>query len=109
MAHRFAWIAAGNIIPPGMVLMHSCDNRPCCNPAHLSVGTPRDNQEDKVRKGRHAKGEKIGMSILSEDQVREIRSRYSFRKMTYKMLAQEYGVCKDTIQKAVRKIYWRHI
>jgi hypothetical protein len=109
MAHRLAWVAAGNELPPGMVLMHSCDNPPCCNPAHLSVGTSAENTADKVRKDRHAKGEGIAASILTAEQVIEIRSRYQFRRMTYKMLASEYRVCKDTIQKAVRGIYWRHL
>jgi hypothetical protein len=35
-----------------MVVMHSCDNPPCCNPAHLSAGTVRDNALDMIAKGR---------------------------------------------------------
>ena len=40
--------------------MHSCDNPICCNPKHLSKGTHKDNSDDKVRKNRHAFGEKNG-------------------------------------------------
>lgn len=36
----------------GHVVMHSCDNRRCCNPKHLSVGTQTDNNEDRDRKRR---------------------------------------------------------
>lgn len=39
-------------IPPGMVIRHKCDNPPCVNPAHLEVGTLRDNTHDAVSRGR---------------------------------------------------------
>ena len=43
-AHRLAWVLAnGRAIPDGLYVLHSCDNPPCCNPKHLSVGTQMDN------------------------------------------------------------------
>jgi len=91
------------------VVMHICDNPRCCNPKHLLLGTHADNQADKFKKQRQAKGEKNGQSLLTEEQVKEARSKYIPKVMTYKMLAEEYGVCKDTMQKAIRGIYWSHI
>lgn len=40
-------------IPSHLIVMHSCDNKLCCNPNHLSLGTRKDNTDDMVRKGRH--------------------------------------------------------
>ncbi len=91
------------------VVMHICDNPRCCNPKHLLLGTHADNQADKFKKQRQAKGEKNGQSLLTEEQVKEARSKYIPKVVTYKMLAKEYGVCKDTMQKAIRGIYWSHI
>lgn len=44
-------------IPKGMVLMHRCDTRRCCNPLHLRPGTHNANMRDMVRKGRQATNE----------------------------------------------------
>ncbi len=55
-AHRVAHeLATGTCPMPGYVVMHSCDNRRCCNPAHLSIGTQSDNIRDMVAKDRHPK------------------------------------------------------
>lgn len=52
-AHRFALeLSIGGPIPKGMYACHRCDNPPCCNPAHLYVGTPTQNLEDAYRRGR---------------------------------------------------------
>lgn len=51
-AHRFAVEMTRGAIPEGMFACHHCDNPPCCNPSHLFIGTPDDNVQDMVRKGR---------------------------------------------------------
>lgn len=54
-AHRWAYLHFVGPIPDGLVVMHRCDNPPCVNPAHLTIGTLIDNNADKVAKGRHAR------------------------------------------------------
>ncbi len=51
-AHRVAYELTYGSIPPGLLVCHTCDNRPCCNPSHLFVGTQKDNMQDCKRKGR---------------------------------------------------------
>lgn len=51
-AMRVAWELTYGPIPSGLHVCHHCDNPPCCNPAHLFLGTAKDNLGDAARKGR---------------------------------------------------------
>lgn len=52
LAHRHAWTLENGPIPPGLDILHRCDNPPCCRPAHLRPGTDSDNALDRERRGR---------------------------------------------------------
>lgn len=54
-AHRFVWELLRGPIPQGLQVLHRCDNRLCCNPDHLFLGTNLDNVADKVAKNRQAR------------------------------------------------------
>lgn len=51
-AHRLAYRIHYGSISEGMFVLHRCDNPPCCNPRHLFEGTPQDNTDDMIAKGR---------------------------------------------------------
>src|SRR4051812_40806119 len=57
-AHRAAARLTGRD-PTGKVVLHLCDTRRCTNPAHLVVGTLRDNIADMVAKRRHVFGSRM--------------------------------------------------
>ena len=52
-AHRVSWeIHHGSPPPDDMDVLHSCDNPPCVNPAHLRIGTRSENSIERHAKGR---------------------------------------------------------
>jgi len=96
-------------IPPGLHVLHKCDNPICVNPAHLFLGTNADNAADKVAKGRQTKGSDIVHSKLSEETVREIRRRYALGTTSQYKLAKEYGVTQSNVSRLVNVTRWKHI
>jgi len=94
---------------------HTCLNRSCVNPAHLYWGTSSDNMKDRIKDGTNGAGEKNGTSLLTEQQVLEIRSKYAKKNGKYdktvsmSKLGKEYGVSKSNITSIVTRNSWTHI
>ena len=109
-AHRYSYQIHYGFIPDGLFVLHSCDTPACVNPDHLWLGTNQDNMDDMVNKGRciRAKGENSGNAKMTINQVRSIREKHK-RKITYKELANEYGVTKQNIGAVVNRKTWRHV
>lgn len=94
-----------------MCVLHKCDNPPCINIEHLFLGTRTDNNRDRASKGRTfiPNGILDGNHILSEQNVLDIRSKYSTGDYTQKELGEEFGVARNTIGYIVRRKLWRHL
>lgn len=104
-AHRVAWELANNRSAEGYEVCHSCDNPPCCNPAHLFLGTHQDNVADMVKKGRQQRGERNGSAILTSAQVDEIRAELAAGTIC-RVLAARYGVTKWAIHSIKQGRNW---
>jgi len=93
----------------GMTVMHRCDVRNCVNPEHLVLGTTQDNINDKVAKGRQAKGVTNAKAKLTESQVIIIRTLYAAGRHSLRDLAAIYGVGYTVISNIVNRKRWTHI
>lgn len=102
--HRFVYEAIKGTIDDGQVVMHRCDNPPCCNPDHLVLGTHADNARDRDRKGRNA-------GALTFEDAQFIRANHVAGKNRYQRgntaeLADQFGVHPSTILACVNEITW---
>jgi hypothetical protein len=112
-AHRVSWELHNGPIPDGLHVCHACDNPPCVNPAHLFLGTARDNVGDMVQKGRARGGPPRGarhpLARLDDASVLAIRSAYASGGASLGGLARTHGVSKKTILNVVHRRIWTHL
>ena len=118
-AHRLAYELTHGKIPTGMVVCHTCDNPPCCNPSHLFVGTVAENNRDRARKGRsrgtfssspshpsrQRRGERHWCAKLTAEQVVWAREMVALGD-SQSSVARALGVSSGTISRIVRRV-WR--
>jgi hypothetical protein len=110
-AHRVSWWMHNERqeIPKGMVVMHSCDNKLCVNPAHLSLGSAKDNTQDMIRKGR-AKyvsftGSKNGNALLDDAKVIFIKTS----DLKHTEVAKLLGVSASCVADVRKGRSWTHV
>ncbi len=124
-AHRLSWeIANGRSVPAGLCVCHTCDNPACVNPAHLWLGTTRENAIDSVIKGRASSPKKRrpgvlnGRAILTEAAVVQVRAAYAaaprgpkgrIRSGALAAMAQRFGLCPDAIREVAKGKLWREV
>jgi hypothetical protein len=90
-AHRFSLsLATETALDDRLVVLHACDNPRCVNPAHLSLGTTRDNVQDRVAKGRTRKK---GQAIKPEIKLTDAQEQLILADpRPYSQIALDFGV-----------------
>ena len=122
-AHRLSYELHVGSIPELLAgerveVLHSCDNPPCCNPAHLRLGSHRENVRDAVERGRirPPRGVPRGMQFgethhnasLTVEKVKSIRAAHT-AGATQASLAALFGVDPAVVSTVVRRKSWRHV
>lgn len=104
----------------GRYVLHSCDNRVCCNPRHLRYGTQHDNVRDAMARNRHVppppskgnpnppKGEAVWNQSLTETEAREIWRRH-FAGENMSQISAAMGHPVHVINDVCRGRSWQHL
>lgn len=99
--------------PESLFVCHSCDNRLCCNPRHLFLGTSRDNHDDMVSKNRQNGGSMPGdenpNSKLTEADVIEIRKLRNEDKLPLMEISQRFSISRSLVSQISHRTIWSHV
>ncbi len=107
-AHRLMCSRFHGPLTAGALALHSCDNRRCCNPAHLRPGSAKDNAADAVRRGRQVCGSRSGRAKLTEAHARALLALAAEGWSTI-ALARQFGISSRQAGAIVAGSAWRHV
>lgn len=113
-AHRaVAALAAGRLPSPDEVARHACDNKPCAEASHLSLGTQSQNvtdiyDRDRREPGTWPKGEGRPHAFLTEEIVCEMR-RLARAGLSLGAIVERFGLPYSPTRMAIRGETWAHI
>jgi hypothetical protein len=100
-AHEMALsFTTGEVRLERLETCHSCDNPPCCNPAHLRFDTRQSNVDECIARGRARKATKI----TPEDVVLMRERRAAGARQTD--LAAQFGLTDGSVSMIIRGIRW---
>lgn len=105
--HRLAYELVNGPISDGSLVRHSCDNPPCCEPAHLLQGTNADNMQDRKDRGGYAQGSQVWNAKLTEDDIIAIRELA--RDHTVGEISKLVGLHYMPVRAAIEGRTWQHV
>lgn len=111
VASRFSWKYYRGNVPEELFVCHHCDNYACVNPNHLFLGTPKDNTQDMIKKGRkgynNIRGERHPKAKLTWKMVDTIRELYSTHEYSQSELGRAFKIGNRQICYIVHNKSWK--
>jgi hypothetical protein len=108
LAHRVAFLLTHGPFPQELLILHSCDNRPCCNPRHLRVGTHQDNAKDMVERDRQSKCEHRPNAKLTNDLVPKIFDARD-EGLSHSQIGRKFGISTSQVTRVLQGNSWSGI
>jgi len=114
-AHRYSALLKFKEIEEGLLVRHTCDTRACVNPAHLILGTAKDNSNDMIERNRSLVGEKCPSSTMTDVIALSILKEYKSecengkRYGVHLRLAEKYKIPFQIISRLTARKTYRHL
>jgi hypothetical protein len=108
-AHRLSYQIHKGAIPEKTEVCHTCDNPKCVNPAHLFLGSRKENAQDASQKGRIHISPIGHTGVLTISQVTRIKQALRLGLMSQMELARAFGVSQTSISKIARGLRWTRV
>ena len=108
-AHRISYEKTTGEVPVGKFVLHKCGYPNCVNPAHLYIGTLKDNNRDRFLAGHYPKGEGVPNHKLTEKKVKEAKFLWKPREISIVSLAKRYRVSGSTLHAAIVGKTWSYL
>lgn len=107
-AHIAAWkYIYKKELPGGMCVLHKCDNPSCVREDHLFLGTVIENNLDRDKKNRTARGENSSCVRLTWDEVCMIRAIWNLGMFRLYPMAKAYGINQGHLWQIVNNKIWK--
>lgn len=107
--HRLVLEAFVGPCPDGLECRHLNGIKSDCRLTNLKWGTPEENRKDNYRLNAYRIGENNQVAKLTNENVQDIRNRYTRGNVFMKELADEYGVSISNIHAIVHRRSWQHL
>lgn len=112
LAHRYSYMQHFGALPASALVLHSCDNPACVNPAHLRIGNHKQNVADmdarKRRVSNTPKGEANCNAKMTADAVIKLRQRYVAGD-ALSDLVRDFGCTETSLKDYTTGRSWKHV
>ena len=105
-ALRISYRLFNGCIPDNLIITHTCHNTSCVNPAHLRLGTPKTNAQERDEIGHLLRGSQRSSAKLTEKDVLEIRRHPDVPTKTW---MDKFGVHRVVVLRAKNRETWKHV
>jgi hypothetical protein len=111
MAHVLSYELHHGPVPEGLCVLHSCDNPPCTNPAHLSAGTRAENNRQRMERNRYRplRGMANPNALVRDIDVLAIRALDVTGRLKQREIAALFGISQLTVSNIVTRRSWKHL
>lgn len=107
--HRASYLLNTGPIPKQRFVVHTCKNRACVNPDHLTLVNHKGLYQHNLKAGNVARGERNGFATMTAKKVRRVRNLAASGKYSHRQIGNIVGCHQSNITRIINRTYWVHV